>query len=190
MKRFILTCVTVGMLSVASIASADDHVRPDYTLHSGDTVAISVVNKMGVVKHTADVNGRFTMPMIGQVDVSGKTLNVLQQELTERLSRYIKSPEVIVNIVDYGGVRVKVLGKVHRPGEISLKKNYTLLDAIAKAGGFSRRAAKRRVLLIHAGETLPYVVVNVQDILRGKKNSVNPILREDDLVYVESNGKM
>jgi len=190
MKKLIMSLAIIGLVAMGGIASAEETTREDYIFHAGDTISIGVVNKMAVANHTANINGRFTMDMIGDVEVTGKTVAMLKQELTERLSRYIKEPEVVINIVGYGGMRVKVLGKVEKPGEIGLAKNYTVLDAITKAGGFSRRAAKRRVVLIHSGETEPYAIVNVQDILRGKKNAVNPVLREDDLVYVESNGKM
>lgn len=191
MKKILMSFIAAGVLAFAGVVQAEELQAPDdYILHAGDTVSIGVVNKMQAGNHTADVNGRFTMDMIGDVCVTNKTVAMLRQELAQRLSRYIKEPEVVVNIAGYGSVRVKVLGKVRNPGNVELTKHYTVLDAISKAGGFTYRAAKRKVVLIHAGETEPFAVVNVQDILQGKKGAVNPVLREDDLVYVDSNGKM
>lgn len=187
MKKYAFSLV-LGLLFFSNIVCSQ--AAEPYTLRPGDSIEISVVNKMGVTTHTADVDGKFTMGMIGIVDVSNKTVNSLKEELTVRLSEYIKDPEVVINIKGYGNMKVNVLGEVKSPGTHGLTKGYSLVDAIARAGGFNKKAAKRRVICIHAGENKPYAIVNVQDILRGKANAYNPELQAEDIIYVESNKKI
>lgn len=175
-------CLGLPLGNVEAVDSA-------YKLQPGDTLTISVVNKIGAVSYKVNPDGWFIMPLIGDVVITDKNLEQLREELTIRLAEYVKEPEVVVALGTVG-VEVNVLGEVRNPGKHSLARNCTLLDAVSKANGFTRRAAKRRVLVIHQGEEKPYAVVNVQDVLRGKKGAVNPVLQEGDLIYVEGNHRL
>lgn len=191
MRKFIKALLFLVCSSCLWLGSSQaSYAAEAYKLHSGDGIEISVVNKLNPLVYVADFDGNFTMPMIGVVNVENKTVEALKAELTTRLSEYIKRPEVIVNIKEYGNINVNVLGEVRKPGTQSLAKGYTLVDAIAKAGGFKKKAAKRRVVCLHAGEKLPFAIVNVQEVLRGSKDAVNPTLRAGDIIYVESNKKV
>ncbi len=185
MKK-VLSSLILSLMFGLNIGLASE----SYIIHPGDSIEISVVNKMANSTYTADLDGKFTMKLIGVVDINNKTIEKLKDELTIRLSEYIKKPEVVVNLKSYGKMQVSVLGEVRKPGTQGLSKGYTLVDAIAKAGGFNKKAAKRKVVCIHAGEKKPYAIVNVRDVLRGKDKAYNPELQPGDIIYVESNRKL
>ena len=92
----------------------------------------------------------------------------------------------IVNIPVDKEVFIYVFGQVKRPGALKVKKSniLTLLQAIAQAGGFSERASKRKVLIkrIDKDGKEQRIIVNVKDIIKGKKKDIQ--LLENDVVYV------
>lgn len=185
MKKFVVALTMTLLMSCASLGLAAN----PYVLHPGNTIEVEVLHKIGKTNYHVDVDGNFIINTLGQFNVKNKTVEMLRAELTERYSKYVKNPEVIVRVASYGSMEVNVLGCVNHPGTVALSKSYTVVDAIAKAGGFNKKAAKRKVVLVHAGETKPYAIVNVQDILRGTGKVENISLEAGDSVYVESNGK-
>jgi polysaccharide export outer membrane protein len=85
-------------------------------------------------------------------------------------------------------IKIYVTGQVRNAGAIEVKKsnlpNFTLLRAIAQAGGFSERASKGGVIIkrIGPGGKEQVIKVNVKDIIKGKKKDIQ--LKENDVVYV------
>lgn len=85
-------------------------------------------------------------------------------------------------------VIIYVTGQVRNPGALEVRKSnlrtFTLLRAIAQAGGFSDRAKKGGVIIKRIGEDglEKMIKLNVKDIINGKKKDVQ--LRENDVIYV------
>ena len=78
-----------------------------------------------------------TLPLIGAINVHGKTVDQLQEELTAAFSRYVKDPVVIVSIEEYAQNQVTVLGVVNEPGRYPWTFGDTVLDALFQAGGLA-----------------------------------------------------
>lgn len=78
--------------------------------------------------------------------------------------------------------RIYVIGKVTKPGAISLPSQevLTVSKAISLAGGFDRFAVQDGVQLVRTGVVTP---IDVKGILSGKKLE-DPVLRQGDTVYV------
>ncbi len=95
-------------------------------------------------------------------------------------------PGDVINIPAVLNIEVYVFGEVRRPGVVSLPlgSGTTLLQAIAKAGGFTERAKKSSVLIRRKdakGREIK-LKVNVKNILKGKRP--DPKLKPYDIVYV------
>jgi len=81
--------------------------------------------------------------------------------------------------------RIFIIGQVQKPGALDLPGQdgaLTVSKAIGMAGGFDRFGRQDEVQLIRDGKTV--VVVNVRDVLEGKKNANDPQLRPGDTVFV------
>ena len=76
--------------------------------------------------------------------------------------------------------RVSVVGTVSKPGLVTLKSNFTLVDAIYEAGGPAKRADLGNVSVIHNGAPISY---NLADLEHGSMKQ-NPQLADGDLVMV------
>ncbi len=89
-----------------------------------------------------DASGRLSFPLVGMVEVSGKTPHEVEALLAEHLRRaHVRDPQVTVNLKDTLSQYVTVEGVVQKPGLYPVIGNMTLLRAIATAQGtteFSR----------------------------------------------------
>jgi polysaccharide export outer membrane protein len=82
-----------------------------------------------------DARGTVDIPFIGRVQAGGQTLGAFRQELLKRLESQIWSPQVSVEIVEFGGQPVTVLGAVMQPGQLQLHGRKTLAEVLSMAGG-------------------------------------------------------
>ncbi|NQT89881.1 MAG: polysaccharide biosynthesis/export family protein [Candidatus Omnitrophica bacterium] len=156
-----------------------------YRVSSGDILEISVwqveeLHKEVVVRP----DGRISFPLIGDVEVEGYTLDQIRSEIANKLTTYIKSPQVTVMVRDFGGKKVVILGEIGTPGVLRFTQPIRIMEAMALAGSWADSAGLKNVLVIR-GDYENYteiIVVNVIDILKGKFKE-NIYLRKDDIVY-------
>jgi polysaccharide biosynthesis/export protein len=91
-------------------------------------------------------DGKLSLPLVGEVDASGKTVGQLQGELMELYKSQLKNPEVTVSL-EASVTRVTVSGAVVKPGTITFERPTTLFQAIMEAGGPNAYGNIRRVRL-------------------------------------------
>ncbi|MDR2690764.1 MAG: polysaccharide biosynthesis/export family protein [Dysgonamonadaceae bacterium] len=97
--------------------------------------------------YTVDEKGEIDFPKFGKIKVQGLTHFDLEALLLEKLKPHMSDPVVRVSITQN---YVKVLGEVEEPGliEIENRHNYSVVDAIAEAGGITAVGDRKRVKLI------------------------------------------
>jgi polysaccharide export outer membrane protein len=112
-----------------------------YVLQNNDLVRITVFQEEDLTTETRiSKNGSITFPLLGALQLAGKTVAQAQEEIRSRLDKdYIVHPQVTVAVIDYSKLRVTVLGEVQHPGyvEIPTEGGLDLLGAIALASGFT-----------------------------------------------------
>lgn len=88
-----------------------------------------------------DASGRITLPLIGSLNVAGKSVGAVRDMITQAYaSNYLQNPQVSVMVKSSASLRVTVDGEVNRSGVFPLPPTATLLDAIALAGGLNNVA--------------------------------------------------
>jgi polysaccharide biosynthesis/export protein len=169
----------------AALASAE---APEYRVAQQDILQISVfqVNDLNTAVQV-NQDGTITLPLIGKVQVAGKTTAETEQIISGKLKqKYLQSPQVSVSIKTYGK-RITVSGEVKGPRVIADDGNTTLTQAIANAGGLSEIGNGGRV---HVARSKDQHVVddvyNLDDIQAGK--APDPLLRGGDIVVAEQSG--
>lgn len=142
----------------APVAAAGDVARSSYTLASGDKVRITVFGEDRLSgEFGVTTTGQLSYPLIGNLDVAGRTLADLQTMIRDRLADgYINDPRVTAEFVTFRPYYV--LGEVARPGQFGYVDGLTLRQAIASAGGFTYRAKRDRVFIQVAGDSKEYTV--------------------------------
>ena len=117
--------------------------RP-YLIGPFDKLDINVfgIEALSKIEVQVDASGRLSFPLVGMVEVSGKTPHEVEQLLTTSLkAAYIRDPQVTVNLKETLSQFVTVEGTVQKPGLYPVIGHMTLLRAIATAQGtteFSR----------------------------------------------------
>lgn len=113
-----------------------------YRIGPGDEVEINVfdVPELNVSVRVRE-SGFMALPLIGSVKAAGLTEPELLDDLTGRLTAFVRHPQVSVFITNYGSQKVAVMGAVRNPGTYPLKKgSNSLLELISEAGGVSDKA--------------------------------------------------
>ncbi len=125
-----------------------------------------------------DENGFMTMPMIGQVDVSGKTGSEVERLIERRYidEGYFRS---ITCVVIPPNIQFFVRGEVKQPGRYPLTRDVTLMQAIALAGGYTEYAQPKRINVLRGASSFR---VNAQRIERGEDQS--PPIEPGDIIVV------
>ena len=89
-----------------------------------------------------DNNGDVMVPPVGRVHVAGDTLTQAAAAISKRLEdgKILNHPHVNLNVAQYAGRSVTVLGEVHNPGRMELLAPHNLADVIAMSGGETQYA--------------------------------------------------
>lgn len=129
-------------------------------------------------------DGRFTLPLVGEVVGEGKTVASLTEELEKRYSRDLVQPRVTVAIRNYASQRVFVGGEVNGAGLINLPGRIGVMEAILLAKGFMDTAKTTEVVLIRRGrDGRPMMrTVDVAGYVAGRNPDVP--LQAFDVVFV------
>jgi protein involved in polysaccharide export with SLBB domain len=119
-------------------------VDTDYRLSPNDLLDFRIFQEPdfdAVIRVSGD--GTAIFPMIGKVDVEGKTIGEATADLRKRyMEGFLANPQVNLTVRTYARKVFTVLGQVQRPGtyEFEAGQPVTLLQAIGLAGGYTRIA--------------------------------------------------
>ena len=146
------------------------------------------VNVFGVPELSRDMQvdagGRIAMPLIGTLDAGGKTAAELARDVEQQLSgRYVRNPNVTVNIVSSVSQVVTVDGQVKDPGLYPVTNQMTLLRAVASARGLTEFAKQDDVVILRTVEGRRIAgLYNIGAIRRGVYK--DPSIYANDMVIV------
>lgn len=177
-------------VSTQEVTDALAQVRSSqsYVLQPGDLVDIRVymednMNRILRISGT----GTVTFPLVGNIKIAGLSLEQAEQKLAERLTAYLKQPQVSMLVKEYGNKTVYVLGQVSKPGAIQIppEKQLTVLEAVTSVGGFTDIAntSKVRVLRVEDGKQQS-MDVDVSQIMKQGNKSLDITLQPGDVIFV------
>ena len=123
------------------IQDAERKRRRTYLIGPEDVLRVKVwmredLSKEGSVRD----DGQFFVPLAGNVRAAGLTVAEFQKSLTEKLTEFIRFPQVDVEILEYKSKVYYLLGQVRDPGMYPIKGTTTLLEAVSQGHGFSDSA--------------------------------------------------
>ena len=127
-------------------------------------------------------NGDIYYPYIGYVQVAGKITQNIREEVTERLSAFLESPQVDVSVAAFRSQRIYVSGAVGTPGVYPLTNVPTrLVDAISQAGGLEENGDWRHVVLTRKGNDY---LLSLKDVFEKGNKYHNVLLQAGDVINV------
>lgn len=110
----------------------------EYRIGAEDVIEVAVY-RSDSLSRTLPVrpDGKVSLPLLGDVVASGKTVGELGAELRSRYARYLAEPHVAVIVREVNAPRIYVLGQVSHPGAFPLRGEINVVQAVALAGGFN-----------------------------------------------------
>jgi polysaccharide biosynthesis/export protein len=120
----------------------------EYLLGAGDLIEVQVWKEEFLSRNLrVRLDGRISLPLIGDIVAAGKTTRALAVEIEERLRDSHAEPAVAV-ILSQSNQRYYVIGQVKQPGEFPLDAHLNVLQALARSGGFLEWAKASNIAVI------------------------------------------
>ena len=168
----------------ASAAKAHDN---SFVIGNDDVLAINVWKEPDVSRSIpVRSDGKISLPLVGEVQATGRTPLKLEEEIAARLKNYIAEPEVTVIVQQINSQKFNILGMVNKPGSYVINNSATVLDAIALAGGFRDFAKQKSIYILRqdADGTQTRLPFNYKEVVKGKNSGQNIKLQPRDTIVV------
>lgn len=162
-------------------------VMDDYRIGKGDILEIVTWKEPDFSRDTVLVrlDGRISFPLLNDIQAEGRAVLDLKKEIETKLKDFIATPIVTVTLRASTSQKFYILGEVRGTGEYDLVKGLTVLQAFARAGGFTEWASKKEIILMRKEDSKEKIYrVNYNDIIDGDDLSQNIAIQADDTIIV------
>jgi polysaccharide export outer membrane protein len=159
----------------------------DYRMGTGDVLRITVYGQPDLTTEARiGESGSITFPLIGEVKLVGSTPSQGEAEIVRRLKKggFILDPNVNLNIVQYHSQQISVLGRVNRPGQLTLEKISRVSDALALAGGIVVDGADTITLVRERNGKTEYRDIDVIALFKEGGETSNEVVSDGDIINV------
>jgi polysaccharide export outer membrane protein len=196
--RWLVTLPTVTLLlwslSVSPIQAQNPDSK-DFIVGPEDVMEVQVWDNKDLNQIVfVGPDGKASLPLAGQIQVAGKTVQELQDYLAAVYAKTIKSAAVTVIIKEIRSRPVYFVGGFGKPGVMQLTRDLTLIQAVALVGGVTPGADGERGFVLRKEKVIPVdftKLMQTGDVSQNLKlepgdSVVAPLA---DLVYVQGEVK-
>jgi polysaccharide export outer membrane protein len=191
MKTFLLALV-------ATLFAASAFAQSGYQIRPGDTLSIEVLEDSSLNRSVLVLpDGTISFPFAGSIAAAGRTASQVDAAITAGIAgNFASEPNVFVTVASLtqtptasggGSISVYMMGEIASPGQKSLRRGTTLLQALAETGGFTAFAAKKRIVLrrtdARTGQQ-SVSTINYKAIADGAAVGGDIVLRSGDVIIV------
>jgi polysaccharide export outer membrane protein len=164
------------------VVPMDLPVGPDYVVGPGDSLAIDLWGGYSQrMVRLVDRTGRVSLPEVGPVLVSGKSLAEVQLDVQRTLRSQFRDISADVSVSRLRTIRVYVVGDVVEAGAYDISSLSTPLNALVMAGGVTGRGSLR-TLKHYRGKELVQEVDAYDLLLHGVRSDLQPLRSGDTLL--------
>jgi polysaccharide biosynthesis/export protein len=175
------------LLLAPSMVMAQAPTKPiqqdkDYIIGPEDILEIQVwgnkdLNQVVFVRP----DGRTSLPLVGEIGVSGQSVQQLQDHLTNVYEKTVKGAVVTVMVKEIKSRPVFFIGGFGKPGVMQLTRELTLLQAISVVGGVVPNADAEKGFLLRGDKRIP---IDFNRLVQRGDLSQNPKLEPGDSIVV------
>lgn len=144
--------ITLATDTVLPAPTRPDLVAPEREslIGAADSIQIEVFGVDELTREVlVDAGGAISIPLVGEVQAAGLTSRELARLIGDRLrGRYVRNPDVTVNLKTANSEFVTVEGAVNQPGLYPVTNQTTLLRAVAAARGVTNDARLEDVVVL------------------------------------------
>jgi polysaccharide export outer membrane protein len=149
---------------------------------SGSQPSVAGGGNMYFSGYSIDKNGFIHLPVIGDVQVGGITVDKATENIQKLADQYIKDARVELKLVSF---KITMLGEIGHPGQITIfNDRATILEAIALGGEITYYGNRKNILIVRSAEggmRTFRIDLTKKELLRSEKFYVQP----NDVIYVE-----
>jgi polysaccharide export outer membrane protein len=155
---------------------------PDYVVGPGDGLSFDLWGSVSRrFTRTVDREGRVSLPEVGPVQVSGRSLADVQENVQQILRTQFRDVSADVSLARLRTVRVYEVGDVANPGAYDVSSLSTPLNALFSAGGPTSRGSLR-ILKHYRGNQLVQEVDVYDLLLHGVKGNIARLENGDSVL--------
>jgi len=185
---FLAGCTTVISAQEPGSKPKAQTVPEDFVIGLEDVLRIDVWEdpKLSVAEVMVRPDGKISVPLINDITASGLTPIQLKEQLEEKFNEFLKaSPTVTVVVLKIGSQYVSIVGQVNSPGVFYLGSPMTVLELLARAGGFLEYADVKNISIMRkTNNSTKNYSFNYKDVAKGKNPQQNITLKNGDIVIV------
>jgi polysaccharide biosynthesis/export protein len=157
----------------------------EYVIAPGDLLNVQVYNQAAIsTRARVRYDGKFTLPLVGDVEARGKRPAELAKHLEGKLKEFVVVPAVTVIVEEPHPLVISVLGEVSRPGNHALEASAGVIEALAAAGGPTDFASKDRIFVFRRNPEVR-IRFTYERLTRGEGRGPGFVLLPGDVVVVE-----
>jgi len=170
--------------SVVSTLPLEEPLDPDkYVCGRGDVLELNFWGRQNFkLRVTVDMEGRTFISKVGYVDIVGKTLRQARGVVKAAVLRYFPGLNFDLSLVEPRTFLVHVVENIAHPGLYTARPVERASNVIARAGGITANASKRRISIRHRDGSSATVDLLLYNLTGDTKH--NPYLMDGDLVRV------
>ncbi|TFB12827.1 hypothetical protein E3V33_04225 [Candidatus Marinimicrobia bacterium MT.SAG.4] len=173
-------------------------VDPNYPLGPGDEIVLTLWGDTEQFHRLRiDREGKILIPDIGQVVISGLTLERAEEKIKSRLSGVYSGLGPIsgsqstffdLSMGKLRSIRIFIMGEVKRPGGYTMRATVTAFNALYYGGGPNQRGSLRNIRIIRDGKTINRM--DLYSYLLYGKTEEDMRLQDGDAIFVPIRGRM
>lgn len=144
---------------------------------------ITSPNDLYYKSYQIDDSGFVYLPFVGRFKAANKTIDAVQVDINQGISKYVTDALVIVKLANFS---VTILGEVNRPGIFYANDNkMNIFEAIGNAGDLNVYGNRKKVTILRKNNFGEY------NLLYGDITKANIVqseifnLKPNDIVYIE-----
>lgn len=148
MLRVALLPLLLFLLTISHAQERSTQVN-DYVLGPEDTISIAVLRHPEFSDdYLVPQSGLLQIKAVGEVRVTGMSLDALQKHVLHKLRDRLRNPEVSIQLKTARMRRIYVLGEVKAPGVFDLKDDWGIQESLSAAGGIAAGVQSRDCTIV------------------------------------------
>lgn len=136
---------------------------------------------------TVRPDGYASMPLVEDIQASGRSPADLSREIEAKLAKLIREPVVSIIVGGFQGVyadQIRIVGEAAKPQSVPYRQNMTILDVLIQVGGLTEFADGNKAVLVRGAEGGKQYTVRLADLLRRGDISANAAVLPGDIVII------
>jgi len=165
-------------------------INTEYVLGSGDEILITMWGDVELnIKKVINKNGSVFIDNVGQITLSGKSINDALKVLKERFSVKYSTLESLnpttfidISVGRLNPININMLGSVNLPGTHLVHPNSTVISSLIQTGGIANVGSLRNIQLIRGGSVLSKI--DLYDYLIFGNTGNDLTLLDNDVILI------